>query len=162
MQMAHMSPSGRGRPRLLSRLCCVTSGHSLILIGFSFIMMRGWRKRFPIVGMCGWEEETQCPPHQEGWREGVREAARPPRGGPDDPEGADEPGGHSTWYPGKGQGWARPWKKGRQGGASRAASEISCPISRGPAAVLLHRTHFLPPEHSLWGGDRYPERPWPW
>lgn len=39
--------------------------------------------------------------HQNGWWEGVQEATRPPRGGPNDSEGTEDPTGRSTWHSGK-------------------------------------------------------------
>lgn len=52
----------------------------------------------------------------------------------------------------------REEKVGPPGEPQKSAAPISC----GPAAVLINGAHFLPTEHSLWGGDRYPERLWPW
>lgn len=70
-----------------------------------------------MVGVCAWEEETQCPAHQEGRRESVREAARPPRGGPDDPAGSDESPGSSAWHAGEGRGLAGPGRDRSKAGA---------------------------------------------
>lgn len=137
------------RPRPCSRLCCVTSDQSIILSGFSCMMIEmGVEEKVPYSRTLWLGRRNSYAIHQEGWWKGVCEAARPSRGGLDDPQRADEPPSSSIWQPGEGRLWAGPRQDKRQSGVLESLRN-QLPLS---AMTLLLPQTLSPP----WGPPHDP------